>query len=65
MNKDNGLFKFVIENSKENELKKNVLNSGIGLNNVKRRLELLYPGKYNLDIKETDDLYKVDFELKI
>ncbi|HLF45723.1 MAG TPA: histidine kinase [Chitinophagaceae bacterium] len=65
MEKEDGLFKFNIENSKEKESVNNMQQGGIGLNNVKRRLELLYPGKYKLDIKETDDIYKVNFQLKI
>lgn len=32
---------------------------GIGLVNVKRRLELLYPQKHTLEIKNTSDLYTV------
>lgn len=34
--------------------------SGIGLENVKKRLELLYPGKYILDIENSDGRYSVD-----
>ncbi|HAL82461.1 MAG TPA: hypothetical protein DCO83_09670 [Mucilaginibacter sp.] len=36
---------------------------GIGLNNVKRRLDLLYPGKYNLDIRDERDTYTVELSL--
>jgi len=36
---------------------------GIGLNNVKRRLNLLYPDKYNLDINDTPDSYTVELSL--
>jgi len=36
---------------------------GIGLNNVRRRLDLLYPGKYNLDIKDEMDTYTVELSL--
>jgi len=36
---------------------------GIGLSNVKRRLNLLYPGKYNLDIKDETDTYTVELSL--
>jgi two-component system LytT family sensor kinase len=36
---------------------------GIGLNNVKRRLDLLYPGKYNLDIRDEADTYTVELSL--
>ncbi|MDB5005954.1 MAG: Histidine kinase [Mucilaginibacter sp.] len=36
---------------------------GIGLNNVKRRLDLLYPGKYNLEIHDEPDTYTVELSL--
>jgi sensor histidine kinase YesM len=36
---------------------------GIGLNNVKRRLNLLYPGKYNLEIRDETDTYTVELSL--
>jgi two-component system LytT family sensor kinase len=32
---------------------------GIGLANVTRRLELLYPGRYTLEIRQTDGFYSV------
>ena len=37
--------------------------SGIGLENVKKRLELLFPDKFELDIQQTDLVY--DVKLKI
>jgi len=47
-----------------NHLKKNFPGSkdtigGIGLNNITRRLEILYPGKYALETTQDNDLYKV------
>ena len=64
MTRSNGQFSFIIENSKEAE-RTTELHGGIGLNNVKRRLELLYPGKHNLQISNRDDIYQVDLKLKI
>jgi LytS/YehU family sensor histidine kinase len=37
--------------------------SGIGLNNVKRRLELLYPEQYILNVNESQNLYITDLKL--
>ncbi len=60
-----GAFHFSVENSKE-EIEKNTgERNGIGLNNVKRRLELLYPKKYELHIKNEGNLYNVDLTIKI
>ena len=36
---------------------------GIGLNNVQRRLNLLYPGKYNLVVNDEIDTYTVELSL--
>lgn len=38
---------------------------GIGLNNVKKRLELLYPKKHQLEIKEKDKSYEVYLRLEL
>ncbi|MEL7341457.1 MAG: histidine kinase [Bacteroidota bacterium] len=38
--------------------------SGIGLKNVRRRLELLYPDRYELTIREEDDWFLVDLVIR-
>jgi len=39
--------------------------NGLGLNNVKRRLELIYQDAYELLIRQNDDLYTVDLKLHL
>ncbi|GAA0892234.1 hypothetical protein GCM10009122_19130 [Fulvivirga kasyanovii] len=38
---------------------------GIGLENVKRRLEYLYAGKYELNIREEGDVFGIDLKLEL
>ncbi len=64
LNRTNGQFIFSAENSCDKE-KSTDRFSGIGLNNVKRRLELLYPGRHELTIFDENDIYKVCLKLKI
>jgi len=62
--RQNGEFCFSVANTIEyNSTKESV--GGIGLKNVKRRLELLYPGKYQLQITEKNEQFKIDLKLKI
>jgi len=37
--------------------------SGIGMNNLKRRLELLYPSRHKLNIKEQDSVYTAELTI--
>ncbi|MFI5155354.1 MAG: sensor histidine kinase [Chitinophagales bacterium] len=58
-------FQFKVSNSKEDAQSNIKLRSGIGLANVKRRLELIYPGRYSLAIDDRDGIYDVELELEI
>ena len=39
--------------------------SGIGLENVKRRLALVYPGNHSLKIDDADGKYNVKLEIDL
>ncbi len=57
---------FRIENTKPSmPIRRNHRSGGIGLQNVKRRLELLYPNHYNLDIQDQPDLYTVNLNINL
>ncbi len=44
---------------------KNNLSSGIGIENIKNRLNILYPNSHTLNIEESDKLFKVELLLKL
>ena len=60
----NNVFIFTIHNSKEG-LRTTEQHGGIGLNNVKRRLELLYPGSHELKIEKTENSFTVQLNLQL
>lgn len=65
--KDN-LLELKVNNTINKEQSNNLEeSSGIGLNNTRRRLDLLYPGKYTLLINEntTDNIYSVHLTLDL
>ncbi|MBN8673958.1 MAG: sensor histidine kinase [Chitinophagales bacterium] len=66
MNRSNGSFSFSVENSKENMSSAPAEEKGgIGLTNVKRRLELLYPGKHELTITDSNNKFSVQLNLSL
>jgi sensor histidine kinase YesM len=68
MSVDQNNFYFKLANSKDpNQVKTEVKgkSKGIGLENVRRRLELLYPGKYKMEVLDQDDVFLIDISLEI
>lgn len=63
----NGGLTLFVENSKYTDSptteKKDA--SGIGLENIKKRLEILYPNRYDLHINETDTTYSTSLSIKL
>lgn len=60
--KDNKVF-FEIENNFDQTLPKE--DKGIGLKNLKRRLELVYPKKHTLSFSATENVYKAKLTLQL
>jgi two-component system LytT family sensor kinase len=57
---------FTCENIDYSDIKKAVLEKGgIGLENVKRRLELLYPRRHKLILGSENGIYKVNLEIDL
>ncbi len=56
---DSGTLKFVCKNSFQPQSNTENLSMGIGLDNVKKRLQLLYPDAHQLNIKKNKNEYEV------
>jgi two-component system, LytTR family, sensor kinase len=52
---------FTVKNYKKDQYKDEL--GGIGLENVKRRLQLIYPNNHSLEVKETADTYFCELNL--
>jgi two-component system sensor histidine kinase AlgZ len=55
---------YTIANSKVKTVSYQPDGEGIGLKNVKRRLDLSYPGKHSLDIDDREDSYSVNLTIQ-
>lgn len=64
VSKAGNLFRLSVINTKDSAQKSSE-NGGIGLKNVKRRLELLYKDRYLLDIVNSTESFEVNLELKV
>jgi len=57
--------KFSSAVSNRKSLHKKYMTSGIGINNLKRRLKLIYPNSHHLEINETDICYAVKITINV
>ena len=62
---ENNGFQFMITNSKPTTNETSVIKGNIGLKNVTKRLELLYPGTHELKIISGPDSYSVYLSLQL
>lgn len=56
---------FALQNSKGLITKNPNKNEGIGIKNSKKRLDLMYNGKYDLNITETEDEFNVELKIDL
>ena len=62
-NLQNGQLKFTVENSKEDDGEESITEN-IGLSNVRRQLQLMYP-EHNLDIEIRKDVFKINLTINL
>lgn len=62
---DNGQLHFFTKNSISATVRKKEGIGGIGLKNVKRRLELMYPERYELKIEEKDAVFSANLIIEL
>jgi two-component system, LytTR family, sensor kinase len=62
LRKEDGRFEFTLRNTTEPHPQATA--GGIGIQNVKRRLDLLYPQKHTLNIRDTPEIFTVELTLE-
>ncbi|HMG14284.1 MAG TPA: sensor histidine kinase [Saprospiraceae bacterium] len=66
LTKETDYFSFYCSNTKDNIVSGSLVDEGgIGIANVKRRLELIYPGKHELMINNNKDSFEVKLKIQI
>ncbi len=60
--KDNTIDFMIVNGKRSSQTEKT---QGIGIKNTKRRLELLYPGKYSLEIDDNEKEYRVQLSVEL
>ncbi len=61
----NDAIQLGVNNNKVNHQVNTFEQSGLGLDNTKKRLELLYPGKFTLDIQDLSTSYSILLKIKL
>lgn len=61
----NGSLTFEVKNSTPNNAEKLNANSGIGIENVKKRLQLIYPERFELNIKNSSSIFHVILKIAL
>ncbi len=56
---------FIISNSKPKNIKHETVQGGIGLWNVRKRLDILYPNRHKLEIQNSEDIYKLNLSIQL
>ncbi|MBK5720611.1 histidine kinase, partial [Dysgonomonas sp. Marseille-P4677] len=62
---DKNIISLEIENSKSTLPVVTKANTGLGLGNLKNRLDILFPNKYSLLIEDTDTIYKTKLVIQM
>ena len=57
-------FLFIVENDKERISEKNKF-GGIGIENIKKRLQLLYPNLHQLEIKNLENSFRIELKINL
>ncbi len=57
-------FLFIVENDKEKLSEKNKF-GGIGIENIKKRLQLLYPNQHQLEIKNLENSFRIELKINL
>lgn len=59
------ILNFNVSNSKPKKIKHEKVQGGIGIWNVRKRLEILYPNRHNLEIKNTEETYSINLKIQL
>lgn len=62
---EDAVLSFNVSNSKSGKMKNEIVQGGIGLWNVRKRLDILYPNRHRLEIKNAEDIFTVNLEIHL